>query len=322
MRQPRVSLTMACMAAMLSPSDVGQVVVTPASNARSTMSARSSSNCLWYGWAWVSMNMNVEMLKTKMCGDRAKVGSRAGHRTGGRVLVLWVGRETACPPLLLHRRHRAHQPVLRCLKEQLPGSRRCTRGEGRLRRPGASTRMWTHVHELGEDLTPDPAPDGGLRPGGRPAATTCARRASSGRSGSGAHAFRKLNIEKWLLVNLRIDRMPQVHIVDRYLEAVAPGREERWDGARAAHPARPGRWIIHASCGAPVRYTAVAIGAAHATKRLRSIKLIDLVQAISRTGGSLMVGPDGKPWPRASQTPSGEQVYDATGFTTCWATPR
>jgi ADP-heptose:LPS heptosyltransferase len=31
--------------------------------------------------------------------------------------------------------------------------------------------------------------------------------------------FSKLNIEKWLLVNFKINRLPEVHIVDRYFEA-------------------------------------------------------------------------------------------------------
>jgi ADP-heptose:LPS heptosyltransferase len=32
--------------------------------------------------------------------------------------------------------------------------------------------------------------------------------------------FPKLNLEKWLLVNLKINRLPDIHIVDRYFEAV------------------------------------------------------------------------------------------------------
>lgn len=32
--------------------------------------------------------------------------------------------------------------------------------------------------------------------------------------------FDKLNIEKWLLVNLKINRMPDIHIVDRYLASI------------------------------------------------------------------------------------------------------
>lgn len=36
-----------------------------------------------------------------------------------------------------------------------------------------------------------------------------------------AHSFNKLNIEKWLMVRFKINRLPEVHIVDRYLETVA-----------------------------------------------------------------------------------------------------
>ena len=34
--------------------------------------------------------------------------------------------------------------------------------------------------------------------------------------------FPKLNIEKWLLVNFKINKLPEKHIVDRYFEAVKP----------------------------------------------------------------------------------------------------
>jgi ADP-heptose:LPS heptosyltransferase len=34
------------------------------------------------------------------------------------------------------------------------------------------------------------------------------------------YTFPKLNIEKWLLVNLKINKLPKIHIVDRYFEAV------------------------------------------------------------------------------------------------------
>lgn len=35
-----------------------------------------------------------------------------------------------------------------------------------------------------------------------------------------AFSFNKLNLQKWLLVNLKIDRLPNLHIVDRYMETV------------------------------------------------------------------------------------------------------
>ena len=37
-----------------------------------------------------------------------------------------------------------------------------------------------------------------------------------------ARSFHKLNVEKWLLVNFKIDRLPDRHIVDRYLDTVSP----------------------------------------------------------------------------------------------------
>ncbi len=36
-----------------------------------------------------------------------------------------------------------------------------------------------------------------------------------------AHSFNKLNVEKWLMVRFKINRLPKLHIVDRYLETVA-----------------------------------------------------------------------------------------------------
>jgi len=37
-----------------------------------------------------------------------------------------------------------------------------------------------------------------------------------------SYSFNKLNLEKWLLVNFKIDRLPKKHIVDRYFEALLP----------------------------------------------------------------------------------------------------
>jgi len=38
--------------------------------------------------------------------------------------------------------------------------------------------------------------------------------------GTKKSSFNKLNVEKWLLVNLKINKLPNVHIVDRYFETV------------------------------------------------------------------------------------------------------
>lgn len=48
-------------------------------------------------------------------------------------------------------------------------------------------------------------------------------RSSQVKSGTGvlAFAFEKRNIEKWLLVNFKVNRMPDVHIVDRYMDTLS-----------------------------------------------------------------------------------------------------
>jgi len=38
--------------------------------------------------------------------------------------------------------------------------------------------------------------------------------------GTKSFSFRKLNIEKWLMVKFKFDRLPRIHIVDRYVETV------------------------------------------------------------------------------------------------------
>ena len=40
--------------------------------------------------------------------------------------------------------------------------------------------------------------------------------------GKPAHSFNKLNIQKYIYVNLKWNVMPAVHIVDRYLKTVEP----------------------------------------------------------------------------------------------------
>lgn len=91
-----------------------------------------------------------------------------------------------------------------------------------------------------------------------------------------SHAFDKLNWEKWLLVNFKIDRMPKVHIVDRYLATVrhlgvtndSAGLDyfipETETLAQIELPKEP--------------FIAFAIGATHATKRLPEEKILEICQ--------------------------------------------
>jgi ADP-heptose:LPS heptosyltransferase len=98
-----------------------------------------------------------------------------------------------------------------------------------------------------------------------------------------AYSFPKLNIEKWLLVNLKINRLPNVHIVDRYLETVASLGVKNDDlGLDYFIPDKdkvePG-WLPETHRNGYVVY---AIGAQHATKRLPVSRMIELCDKINR----------------------------------------
>jgi ADP-heptose:LPS heptosyltransferase len=108
-------------------------------------------------------------------------------------------------------------------------------------------------------------------------------------------AFDKLNWQKWLLVNFKIDRLPPVHIVDRYREAAA-AFGIRDDGGGLDYFIPPGQEVDVAAAlpagFAPGSYVAVAIGAQHATKRLPVEKLIELVGKLAPRPVVLLGGPE------------------------------
>lgn len=89
-----------------------------------------------------------------------------------------------------------------------------------------------------------------------------------------AHAFDKLNWEKWLLVNLHIDRMPDQHIVQRYMATVAH-LGVQYDGEGLDYFIPPTESIDHVPLPAEP-FVAFAIGATHATKRLPEEKIIEI----------------------------------------------
>ena len=95
--------------------------------------------------------------------------------------------------------------------------------------------------------------------------------------GKKAFSFDKLNIQKWLYTNFKWNRMPDRHIVDRYLDTVA-GFGVTNDGAGLDYFIPPADEIkpqdIPTSHQAG--YIGLVIGAAHATKRLPLHKLIEI----------------------------------------------
>ena len=98
-----------------------------------------------------------------------------------------------------------------------------------------------------------------------------------------ATGFDKLNIEKWLLVNFKINKLPNVHIVDRYLKAVdVLGVKNDSLGLDYFIPEKdvvPLEWIPKTHQNG---YVAYAIGAQHATKKLPLERMIELCDKINR----------------------------------------
>ena len=104
----------------------------------------------------------------------------------------------------------------------------------------------------------------------------------------------KLNFRKWLLVNWHIDRMPEMHIVDRYLETVKlfdahnDGKGLDYyiaENEKLAPGQFPGAFRQ--------RYIALVTGAGHATKMLPGERLSALVGLLDYPV-VLVGGPDDK----------------------------
>ena len=126
-----------------------------------------------------------------------------------------------------------------------------------------------------------------------------------------SYAFNKLNFEKWLMVNWKINRLPNRHIVDRYLDTVRPlGVENDGAGLDYFIPAEAEvdaeaflkeRLPAHLSA---LPYVAFVTGAAHATKRMPEAKIIAVCRLLQQPV-VLLGGPD--------ETESGARIASAAG---------
>ena len=96
-------------------------------------------------------------------------------------------------------------------------------------------------------------------------------------------AFDKINREKWLKVNLKIDKLPNKHIVERYMETVRP-LGIKMDSLGLDHfiPEKdevPLDWLPETHRNGYVVY---AIGAQHNTKKLPLQRMIELCDKINK----------------------------------------
>ncbi|MBS1490988.1 MAG: glycosyltransferase family 9 protein [Bacteroidetes bacterium] len=103
------------------------------------------------------------------------------------------------------------------------------------------------------------------------------------RLGVQAFAFNKLNLEKWLMVNFKINHLPDVHIVERYLQTTKLlGVKNDALGLDYFIPAQdevsPDRLPLPHRNG----FVVYAIGAQHETKKLPVPRMIELCTNINQ----------------------------------------
>lgn len=124
-------------------------------------------------------------------------------------------------------------------------------------------------------------------------------------------AFRKLNVEKWLKVNLKVDRLPDVHAVDRYLDTLKPlGISGDGKGLDFFFPADFVAPQLPEGCANG--YVAVVIAAKFRTKQLPENKFVELCTGLERPI-VLIGGPEDMALAQAIQTQTTTPIYNVCG---------
>ncbi|MEM9930837.1 MAG: glycosyltransferase family 9 protein [Bacteroidota bacterium] len=126
-----------------------------------------------------------------------------------------------------------------------------------------------------------------------------------------SYTFPKLNFQKYLLTRLGINRMPAVHIVDRYLATVKKLGVVN-DGQGLDYFIQPADEVDLVQEGLPAQYVAFVIGAAHATKRLTEAQMIAFCQALGQPI-VLLGGPAEAEMGQRITAAAGEQTHNACG---------
>lgn len=94
------------------------------------------------------------------------------------------------------------------------------------------------------------------------------------------YPFNKLNVEKWMRVNLKVDRLPNEHIVDRYLQSVAE-LDVKNDGAGLDFFFPEDFQAPELPSGLGDQFVALVIGAKFKTKQLPANKLIEICDGLN-----------------------------------------
>lgn len=205
-------------------------------------------------------------------------------------------------------------PVLRCLKAQVPGVELHYATKAAFADLLRFSPHVDRVHELGDDLG---AFARKLKAEGFSVVVDLHHNLRSAKVkrtlGVPAYSVDKHNVRKWLLVNFKRNGAAVPHIVTRYLDTVAPlGVHDDGLGLELHIPAE--RTVPLEDLPAPHQqgYAVLAIGAAHATKRLPLHRLQELAGMVE---GPLVLtgGPEDRDAGRSLASRIGGRVFDATG---------
>jgi heptosyltransferase-2 len=97
-----------------------------------------------------------------------------------------------------------------------------------------------------------------------------------------AYSFNKLNIEKFIFVKLKWNVMPKLHIIDRYLETVAPfGVKNDGEGMDYFIPEDQKVLLSDIPASHHAGFISIVIGASFYTKKLPVYKLQELCKKIN-----------------------------------------
>lgn len=131
------------------------------------------------------------------------------------------------------------------------------------------------------------------------------------RLGIPSRSFNKLNFEKWLLVRFKINHLPKIHIVERYLKTVEFLGVKN-DGKGLDYFLQRDYWLHELLPDSHQRYIGLVIGAQHATKRLPVYKLIEVCR-LADLPVVLLGGKDDAERGDEIAKVAGTKVYNACG---------
>jgi ADP-heptose:LPS heptosyltransferase len=95
-------------------------------------------------------------------------------------------------------------------------------------------------------------------------------------------SFNKINVAKWLMVNFKVNRLPKIHIVDRYLEACKNlGVENDGKGLDYFIPGGEEVAVAQLPDSFQQGYLAWVIGAKHNTKKFPVEKIIRVIRQMN-----------------------------------------